>query len=122
MPPIDEFNRPAKSEYGTPRIPPAEAEVDQLFAGWRGSLGQARKFLPAARDYMVASLWRRVGTRMTETLKLDIRDWRPDLGGYGRRPAAMATAHAPEDPGCRAGVGAGGVGMFLRCGSGQAGV
>ncbi|MEU8350612.1 hypothetical protein AB0C60_14195, partial [Streptomyces sp. NPDC048845] len=33
--PIDEFNRPAKSEYGTPRIPPAEAEVDQLFAGWR---------------------------------------------------------------------------------------
>jgi hypothetical protein len=26
--PIDEFNRPAKSEYGTPRIPPAGAEVD----------------------------------------------------------------------------------------------
>ncbi|WUN36231.1 hypothetical protein OHT20_00420 [Streptomyces caniferus] len=51
---IDDFNRPAKNEYGTPRIPPAEAEVDQLFAGWRESLGQARKFLPAARDYMVA--------------------------------------------------------------------
>ncbi|WP_232542879.1 tyrosine-type recombinase/integrase [Streptomyces sp. QHH-9511] len=82
--PIDEFNRPAKSEYGTPRIPPAEAEVDQLFTGWRESLGQARKFLPAARDYMVASLWRRVGTRMTETLKLDIRDWRPDLGDFGK--------------------------------------
>ncbi|WP_245689478.1 hypothetical protein [Streptomyces chattanoogensis] len=82
--PIDEFNRPAKSEYGTPRIPPSEAEVDQLFAGWRESLGQARKFLPAARDYMVASLWRRVGTRIGETLKLDIRDWRPDLGDFGK--------------------------------------
>lgn len=82
--PIDEFNRPAKSEYGTQRIPPSEAEVDQLFIGWRDSLGGARKFLPAARDYMVASLWRRVGTRMTETLKLDIRDWRPDLGDFGK--------------------------------------
>ncbi|GAA2359787.1 tyrosine-type recombinase/integrase [Streptomyces violaceusniger] len=82
--PIDEFNRPAKSEYGTQRIPPSEAEVDQLFNGWRESLGSARKFLPAARDYMVASLWRRVGTRMTETLKLDIRDWRPDLGDFGK--------------------------------------
>ncbi|MFI5673089.1 hypothetical protein [Streptomyces cellulosae] len=58
--------------------------MDQLFTGWRESLGGARKFLPAARDYMVASLWRRVGTRMTETLKLDIRDWRPDLGDFGK--------------------------------------
>lgn len=33
--PIDEFNRPAKSEDGTPRIPPAEVEVDQPFVGWR---------------------------------------------------------------------------------------
>ncbi|MDO0909766.1 hypothetical protein QQM39_02475 [Streptomyces sp. DT2A-34] len=76
--PIDEYNRPAKSEYGTPRIPPSEGEVDQLFAGWRKSRPQARKFLPAARDYMAASLWRRVGTRIGETVKLDIRDWRPD--------------------------------------------
>ncbi|WP_406451157.1 hypothetical protein OH768_07105 [Streptomyces sp. NBC_01622] len=72
--PIDEFNRPAKSEYGTPQIPPSEAEVDQLFTGWRESLGQARKFLPSAQDYMAASLWRRVGTRIGERVKLDIRD------------------------------------------------
>ncbi len=39
--PIDEFNRPAKSEYGTPRIPPTEADVDQLFAGWREPVGLA---------------------------------------------------------------------------------
>ncbi|MFF4316964.1 site-specific integrase [Streptomyces sp. NPDC001507] len=82
--PIDEFNRPAKSEYGTQRIPPSEAEVDQLFSGWRESLGGARKFLPAARDCIAASLWRRVGMRMTETLMLDIRDWRPDLGDFGK--------------------------------------
>ena len=44
----------------------------------------ARKYLPAARDYFAASLWRRVGLRINETVMLDIRDWRPDLGGYGK--------------------------------------
>ncbi|WP_424863871.1 hypothetical protein [Streptomyces sp. MMS24-I29] len=37
--PIDEFNRPAKSEYGTQRIPPSEAEANHLFSGWREPLG-----------------------------------------------------------------------------------
>ena len=45
---------------------------------------QARKFLPAARDYLAASLWRRAGLRINETAMLDIRDWRPDLGEYGK--------------------------------------
>ncbi|WP_237292430.1 MULTISPECIES: hypothetical protein [Streptomyces] len=31
--PIDEFNRTAKSEYGTQRIPPSDGEVEQLFNG-----------------------------------------------------------------------------------------
>ena len=37
-----------------------------------------------ARDYFAASLWRRLGLRMNETVMLDIRDWRPDLGGFGK--------------------------------------
>lgn len=82
--PIDEFNRPAKSEYGAPRVPPQESEVAALFDGWRQSLPGARKFLPAARDYLAASLWRRAGLRITETAMLDIRDWRPDLGELGK--------------------------------------
>jgi site-specific recombinase XerD len=82
--PIDEFNRPAKADYGAGRVPPAEEEVEGLFAGWRAWLPSARKYLPAARDYLAASLWRRVGLRITETVMLDLRDWRPDLGEHGK--------------------------------------
>jgi site-specific recombinase XerD len=83
--PVDEFNRPAKADYGGAiRVPPAEDEVDVLFGRWREALPAARKFLPAARDYLAASLWRRVGLRITETVMLDIRDWRPDLGEHGK--------------------------------------
>jgi site-specific recombinase XerD len=82
--PIDEFNRPAKADYGTPRIPPSSDEVEQLFSAWRAALPDARKYLPAARDYLAASLWRRAGLRLNETVGLDIRDWRPDLGEHGK--------------------------------------
>jgi len=82
--PIDEFNRPAKADYGAPRVPPAEDEVEALFGCWREALPGARKYLPAARDYLAASLWRRAGLRISETALLDIRDWRPDLGELGK--------------------------------------
>jgi site-specific recombinase XerD len=82
--PIDEFNRPAKADYGAARVPPSDAEVEGLFAAWRDWLPDARKFLPAARDYLAASLWRRVGLRIQESYMLDIRDWRRDLGEHGK--------------------------------------
>ncbi|MEU8196299.1 tyrosine-type recombinase/integrase [Microbispora amethystogenes] len=82
--PIDEFNRPAKADYGKTRIPPSEEEVERLFTCWRDWLPTARKFLPAARDYLAASLWRRAGLRIAETCMLDIRDWRRDLGAHGK--------------------------------------
>lgn len=82
--PIDEFNRPAKADFGMPRVAPAGDEVEKLFGQWRESLPQARKYLPAARDYLAASLWRRAGLRIGETVMLDIRDWRPDLGQWGK--------------------------------------
>lgn len=82
--PIDEFNRPSGASLGKVRVPPSEVEVDELFAKWRGSVVGARKYLPAARDYFAASLWRRLGLRINETVMLDIRDWRPDLGGFGK--------------------------------------
>lgn len=81
---IDEYNRPHNPEFGEMRVPPADDEVDALFAAWRDALPHVRKYLPAARDYLAASLWRRVGLRITETLMLDIRDWRPDLGEFGK--------------------------------------
>lgn len=81
---IDEFNRPASADYGMVRVPPSVEEVEALFGAWREWLPTARKFLPAARDYLAASLWRRVGLRIQETYMLDIRDWRRDLGEYGK--------------------------------------
>jgi site-specific recombinase XerD len=82
--PIDEFNRPASASQTAARVPPSDPEVEALFAGWREALPAARKYLPAARDYLAASLWRRAGLRISETVMLDIKDWRPDLGEHGR--------------------------------------
>ncbi|KOX19288.1 integrase [Saccharothrix sp. NRRL B-16348] len=83
--PIDEFNRPACTDSrASPRVPPTTGEVDTLFTGWRDSLAHKRKFLTAARDYVAASLWRRVGLRIGETVMLDIRDWHPELGEHGK--------------------------------------
>lgn len=82
--PIDEFNRPAGPGMSVIRVPPSETEVEQLFTRWRTALPTARKYLPAARDYVAASLWRRAGLRITESVMLDMRDWRPDLGEYGK--------------------------------------
>ena len=53
-------------------------------AAWADALPTARKYLPAARDYLAASLWRRAGLRITESVMLDIGDWRPDLGELGK--------------------------------------
>ena len=82
--PIDEFSRQSGASLGKVRVPPSEREVEELFTGWRMSVLEARKYLPAARDYFAASLWRPLGLRINETVMLDIRDWRPDLGGFGK--------------------------------------
>jgi integrase len=82
--PIDDFNRPSGASLGKVRVPPSDAEIETFFTSWRHSIPQARKYLPAARDYFAASLWRRLGLRINETVMLDIRDWRPDLGGFGK--------------------------------------
>lgn len=82
--PIDEYNRQSGSSLGKVRVPPSDAEVDRLFGGRAASLQDERRFLPAARNYFAASLWRRVGLRITESTKLDLRDWRPDLGTFGK--------------------------------------
>lgn len=82
--PIDEFNRPAGGNPGVGRVPPPSDDVDALFGAWAEALPSARKYLPAARDYLAASLWRRVGLRIAETAMLDVGDWRPDLGELGK--------------------------------------
>lgn len=82
--PIDEFNRPASTWTRSVRVPPSDEEIEHLFKSWADALTDQRKYLTAARAYMAASLWRRVGLRLNETVMLDIRDWRPDLGEHGK--------------------------------------
>lgn len=42
-----------------------------------------RGVLPAARDYVAASLWRRVGLRINESVRLEVGDWYPQVGARG---------------------------------------
>ncbi|MFF3139282.1 tyrosine-type recombinase/integrase [Streptomyces mirabilis] len=67
------------------RIPPSACEVETLFAGWRSGLPgqQGSKFLTGARDYVAASLWRRAGLRINETVRLQVGDWHPQVGSSG---------------------------------------
>ena len=82
--PLDEMNRPRASAGPQLRIPPAEAEIEQLFAGWRGELATCRKFAPAARNYAAARLAADVGLRINEARMLDLDDVRWELGRFGK--------------------------------------
>ena len=53
--PIDEFNRQQGASLGKVRVPPSDAEVEELFAGWRASCAAGAQ-VPAGR----AGLLRRV--------------------------------------------------------------
>jgi len=46
--PLDEMNRPRASLEPQLRVPPAEPEIERLFAEWREELATCRKFAPAA--------------------------------------------------------------------------
>ncbi|MFF7205360.1 tyrosine-type recombinase/integrase [Streptomyces sp. NPDC008141] len=81
--PVDEFNRPRRVVTMV-RVPPSAGEVEALFEAWRRSLPSAGAgFLPAARDYVAASLWRRVGLRISESARLEVGDWYPQMGAHG---------------------------------------
>lgn len=82
--PLDEINRPRASIQPQLRVPPSEAEVEGLFAGWRAELATTRKFAPAARNYVVARLAADVGLRINELRMLDLDDVRWELGRFGK--------------------------------------
>lgn len=82
--PVDEFNRPRRPHDGRVRVPPTTGEVAGMFNGWRAQVVHTRKYLPAVRNYVMASLWRRAGLRINESVMPDIADWYRDLGGFGK--------------------------------------
>lgn len=82
--PIDEINRPRGRKNAALRIPPAAAEVEELFGGWRAELATCRKFAPTARNFAAARLMAAVGLRVNETRSLDLSDIKWDLGRFGK--------------------------------------
>jgi site-specific recombinase XerD len=82
--PLDEMNRPRGRKDARLRIPPSEAEVTQLFAGWSGELAACRKFAPTARNYAAARLMAEVGLRVNEVRSLDLADVKWELGRFGK--------------------------------------
>ncbi len=82
--PIDEMNRPRDDWSLNVRIPPADAELEKFFDGWRDYLTTARKYLPAARGYAAARLWSQVGLRIGETRRLDMTDVLWESGPLGK--------------------------------------
>ena len=66
------------------RVPPAEAEIERLFARWREELATRRKFVPAARHYAAARLEADVGLPVNEIRMLDLDDVRWELGRFGK--------------------------------------
>jgi site-specific recombinase XerD len=82
--PLDEINRPRGSKDAKLRIPPSEAEVEALFAGWGRELLTCRKFAPAARNYAAAHLMAVTGLRVNEARCLDLADVRWTLGHFGK--------------------------------------
>ncbi len=87
------MNRPRASVEPQLRIPPSEAEIEALFAGWREELVTCRKFGPAARNYAVARLAADVGLRINEARMLDLAT----SGGSwaGSASSTSGTARAP---------------------------
>jgi integrase len=124
--PVDEINRPRGSRDAALRIPPSQAQVGTLFAGWRGELAGCRKFAPSARNYAAARLMAEVGLRVNEVCQLDLgrrqvgpgpvrEDPRPD--GQGRPRVRPSRADGPahqQFPGDAGLVRAGRVGTFRR--------
>ncbi|MGH3236310.1 MAG: tyrosine-type recombinase/integrase [Streptosporangiaceae bacterium] len=82
--PIDEINRPRGAREAALRIPPSEAQIGELFAGWRGELAGCRKFAPTARNYAASRLMAEVGLRVNEACQLDLADIKWGLGRFGK--------------------------------------
>ncbi|MFL6150297.1 MAG: hypothetical protein ACJ72I_22910 [Pseudonocardiaceae bacterium] len=82
------MNRPRGSKDAALRIPPSDAEVATLFAGWREKLGSCRKFAPTARNYAAARLMAEVDLRVNEACSLDLDDikWGPGPVRQAARP------------------------------------
>lgn len=96
--PIDEMNKPRGRKQAALRIPPTEAEILVLFAGWREELATCRKFAPTARNYVAARLMAEVGLRVNEARNLDLADIKWELGRFGKLHVRMGKGARGSGP------------------------
>jgi integrase/recombinase XerD len=96
--PLDELNRPRGGREASLRIPPSEAEIGILLAGWREELAGCRKFAPAARNYAAARLMADVGLRVNEACQLDLADVKWNLGRFGKIHVRMGKGARGSGP------------------------
>jgi site-specific recombinase XerD len=96
--PVDELNRPRGGRDAVLRIPPGQAQVGALFAGWRADLAGCRKFAPAARNYTAARLMADVGLRVNEVCQLDLADVKWELGRFGKIHVRMGKGARGSGP------------------------
>lgn len=82
--PIDPFNRPRhRGDFGL-RIPPSQAAMRDFFGRWREDLAQARKYLVACRDYVMAKIAYLSGVRAAELCGVCMGDVHWEHGQWGR--------------------------------------
>jgi integrase len=91
--PVDPFNRPRhRGDFGL-RVPPSQRATREFFAGWRDSLGQARKPVIARRDYVMGKLTYLSGVRAAELCAVRINDVHWESGQWGRFLVSGKGAH-----------------------------
>jgi len=84
--PIDEFNAShhVTSDSAAQRPPPRPAELDVFFEGLKARVETARKYAPAARDYVLFRTLYLAGLRAAEAVSLDVTDVHFDRGPFGK--------------------------------------
>jgi hypothetical protein len=82
--PIGACNRPRHCGDFHVRVPPSPQALAAFFAGWRGELPAARKWLAAARHYAMARLADETGLRLAELCGLRLEDLHFGHGPLGK--------------------------------------
>lgn len=83
---IDKFNKiyHRNDDYDNHVVPPRPELLERFWEGLKEDMLVTRKYATTARDYTIYKIWELAGLRTFETVMLDVKDCRFDLGDYGK--------------------------------------